>query len=255
MCIAALQWKKHPDYPLILVANRDEEYQRSASRLHWWKDETDILAGRDLKAMGTWLGMSKSGKIAALTNDTASASTVHGMPISRGNISRNFLSSNEPPLYYSVKLKEKRQSFLPYQFLFGDPEQLFLYRSATGHLQKLTPGSHALSSSNSSKKRHRAMSLLDHYLRDNDSVQCNELTELFHDSNASLRKQTTGSEKHPTEDKQTLFIEGEQFGTVSTAVILIDRTGHATFFERKYTKKGLFHDTSYEWDTAMSSLR
>ena len=72
MCIIAWNWQPASDTPLLLLSNRDEFYARPCEPLHWWAPEADgeptILAGRDLQAGGTWLGMSRSGRLAALTN-------------------------------------------------------------------------------------------------------------------------------------------------------------------------------------------
>src|SRR5699024_1845320 len=120
MCLLAFQWKEHPDYPLILVANREESFKRPASRLHYWKDEPDILAGRDLKGMGTWLGMTVAGKISAVTNEPFTPFEPIEPVISRGNLVREYLSGEEKPVPYGLKLKETRQHFNGYQLLFGD---------------------------------------------------------------------------------------------------------------------------------------
>ena len=68
MCLIAVAWQQHPDFPLVVAANRDEFFARPAAPAIWWPDEPDILAGRDLSAGGTWLGVSRSGRFAALTN-------------------------------------------------------------------------------------------------------------------------------------------------------------------------------------------
>lgn len=68
MCLIALAYKVHPHYPLVLAANRDEFRARPADAAHWWNDDPDILAGRDRQAGGTWLGVHRSGRLAALTN-------------------------------------------------------------------------------------------------------------------------------------------------------------------------------------------
>ena len=67
MCLIAWNWQPGQDSPLLLVANRDEFYARPTAALHWWAD-APILAGRDLQAGGTWLGISRTGRLAALTN-------------------------------------------------------------------------------------------------------------------------------------------------------------------------------------------
>jgi uncharacterized protein with NRDE domain len=68
MCLILFAYKVHPKYKLMVAANRDEFYQRPTAPAHFWKDAPDILAGRDLEKMGTWMGVTKSGQFAALTN-------------------------------------------------------------------------------------------------------------------------------------------------------------------------------------------
>src|SRR5690625_2224908 len=150
MCLTTFQWHVHPDYPLILVSNRDEAYDRPASRIHFWQDFPNLLAGRDLKAIGTWMGITKSGRFANISNDVFSPFQPVEPPTSRGNLVKIYLISNEEPLVYSVHLKETRKQHKGYQLLFGDIGQLFLYQNATGCLKKLKHGTHSISNSVSS---------------------------------------------------------------------------------------------------------
>ena len=68
MCLVVFGWQAHPDYRLILAGNRDESHRRPTQDAHWWPDDQSILAGRDLQAGGTWLGVNKSGRFATVTN-------------------------------------------------------------------------------------------------------------------------------------------------------------------------------------------
>ncbi len=69
MCVVALAWRIHPDWPLILVGNRDEFHARPSAALAPWDDGSGIVAGRDLKAGGTWLGAHRpSGRVVVVTN-------------------------------------------------------------------------------------------------------------------------------------------------------------------------------------------
>jgi len=80
-------WRVHPRYPLVLAANRDEFFSRPASPAHWWTDAPNLLAGRDLEAGGTWMGLSRNGRFAALTNYRDPSRHVSGAP-SRGALVR-----------------------------------------------------------------------------------------------------------------------------------------------------------------------
>ena len=68
MCLILLAWQVHPKFPCVLAANRDELHERPTRGAEWWTDHEEILAGRDLKEGGTWLGVTRSGSFAALTN-------------------------------------------------------------------------------------------------------------------------------------------------------------------------------------------
>ena len=68
MCLISMQLSQHASYKLMLVANRDEQYDRPSLPAHFWPDHPDLLAGKDLSENGTWLGITKQGRIAAVTN-------------------------------------------------------------------------------------------------------------------------------------------------------------------------------------------
>ena len=90
MCLIAFAWKVHPEYSLLVGANRDEWHDRPTAPAAWWDDYPQILAGRDLRAGGTWLGVSRSGRFAALTNFRDPSNRKSDAP-SRGMLVRDFL--------------------------------------------------------------------------------------------------------------------------------------------------------------------
>lgn len=124
MCIISFHIQDHPKYKLILIANRDEAYERPTAPLHFWDDEPHILAGRDLKAKGTWLGITKQGKIAALTNyrDPKQIATEKQ---SRGDIIRNYLSNQQAAIPFLHELQNNRHHFNGFNLLLGTVDQLF----------------------------------------------------------------------------------------------------------------------------------
>ena len=85
MCLIVFAWKVHPDYPLVVAANRDEFRHRPAQAAHWWDDVPGVLAGRDLEAGGTWIGVARQGRFAALTNRRDPARRARHQPISGSN--------------------------------------------------------------------------------------------------------------------------------------------------------------------------
>ena len=99
MCLILFSYNTHPDYKLVLAANRDEFYDRPTKALAFWEDSPNILAGRDLKSRGTWLGISLSGRIAAITNFRYPLSIIEDAP-SRGLLVSHFLSGAQPAKHY-----------------------------------------------------------------------------------------------------------------------------------------------------------
>ena len=242
MCVIAFQWHNHPSYALILVANREERYNRPSMRLHCWSDSPDILAGRDLKAMGTWLGITKKGALAALVNDALHEELPNEKPLSsRGKIVRGFLETTESSLSFGAHLKETRRAFAPYQLLFGNiHEDLFIYENSSAVFKKIMPGTHSIHTPNRNPDRKiSSKRFLHEYTKNKKTVNPSELISLFYKlDNENILQESDPSLEFP----QTK--ENDSFGIVSTSAILIDYKGNATFVERKYNKKGMHHDTS-----------
>src|SRR5919199_1645384 len=99
MCIVLLAYKTHPVYPLILAANRDEFYERPTAQAWFWEDAPGLLAGRDLERGGTWLGVTETGRLAAVTNFREPEQRIADAP-SRGLLVSDFLRSRERPEDY-----------------------------------------------------------------------------------------------------------------------------------------------------------
>jgi len=105
MCLIAWNWQPKSTTPLLLIANRDEFYARPTAALHWWQD-AGILAGRDLQAGGTWLGISRTGRLAALTNHRDPANVRADAP-SRGELVSAFLQTDTSAEDYLCALAER----------------------------------------------------------------------------------------------------------------------------------------------------
>src|SRR6188474_3860848 len=98
MCLIVLAWRVHAELPLIVAANRDEFHARPAAPAAFWEDQPGILAGRDLEARGTWMGISRGGKFAAVTNYRGG--TEPRAAQSRGSLVSAFLANGQPPAHY-----------------------------------------------------------------------------------------------------------------------------------------------------------
>ena len=124
MCLIVFAWQQHPRYRLVLVANRDEFYQRPTLALHRWADTPQVIAGRDLQGGGTWCGLSNSGRFAALTN-IRDPQQHNPEARSRGELVSVFLQNEQmTPSDYAQQLSQQRLAYNGYNLLFGDAEQL-----------------------------------------------------------------------------------------------------------------------------------
>ena len=143
MCLILVAWRAHPDYPLVVAANRDEFFARPTAAAAFWPDG-DILAGRDLKEGGTWMGITRNGRFAALTNYRDPALVREGKA-SRGQLAASFLAATAEPMDWLAELSGRRDDYNPFNILVGHAGTLACLESTTGTVRQLEPGVHGLS--------------------------------------------------------------------------------------------------------------
>lgn len=149
MCIIAWNWQPQSELPLLLLSNRDEWYARPCAPLHWWgheqggvahgSDAGTILAGRDLQAGGTWLGVSRNGRLAALTN-FRQAQPPRGDAASRGELVTAFLDSNLDAPTFLQQLVSRVAAYNPFNLLVFDGTTLLGLESLSARTVALQPG-------------------------------------------------------------------------------------------------------------------
>ena len=144
MCLIALAWQARADLPLVVAANRDEWRDRPAKPAHWWSDHPDLLAGRDLKAGGTWMGVTRSGRFAAVTN-FRDPSDKRSTARSRGGLVTEFLLGSVSAASFLETLAARVQEYNGFNLVLGDGESLHYYGSREGTARVIEPGVHALS--------------------------------------------------------------------------------------------------------------
>ena len=147
MCVIYLAFETHPEHPLILLANRDEFYDRPSLAAHYWEDEPDIFAGRDLVGGGTWLGVSRTGRFAAVTNYRDPAAPLGTR--SRGQLVSNFLRSHQTAAEYLASVSSISGDFSGFNLLAGrissDFREICYFSNRGGDVMTLTPGVYGLS--------------------------------------------------------------------------------------------------------------
>ena len=144
MCLILIAYGAHPEFPLVIAANRDEYYQRPTAQASYWTDHQHILAGRDLECLGTWLGVTRAGRFAALTNFRDPRERKTDAP-SRGHLVSDFLLSDLDPRAYLEDIKPSASRYNGFNLLAGDSKGIFCFSSRNASVQALSPGIHGLS--------------------------------------------------------------------------------------------------------------
>lgn len=144
MCLIVFAYKMHADYPLIFAGNRDEFFGRPTEDARIWKTEPAIVAGRDLRAGGTWAGINENGRFSAITNFRDIKNLKLKAP-SRGDIVKDSLLTPEPTGVFMEKLKEKSSLFNGFNLLSGTSDHLYWLNSVRQEVVELEPGIYGLS--------------------------------------------------------------------------------------------------------------
>ena len=140
MCLILLAWRAHAAFPLAVAANRDEFHARRAAAAAFWGDRPAVLAGRDLEALGTWMGVARNGRFAAVTNYRGAREP--SAEESRGALVTRFLESMNPPGEFMGSISTAKYS--GFNLLASDGEELWWMSNRDGAPRRLEPGVYGL---------------------------------------------------------------------------------------------------------------
>ncbi len=239
MCLIIFGLEAHQNYKLVLLANRDEFYQRPALPAHFWEENKDILAGKDLEKGGTWLGITKKGKFAALTNYRDPKNIRKDAP-SRGELTAGYLNSTINPLKAMFQVQFKAQQYNGFNLLLGDPEDLFYYSNYSKSIQKVGQGIHGLSNHLLNTYWHKVglgKEKLEQYLQNNSNLEIEELFGILEDESKpddEKHIQQTGLSIEQEKMLSSMFIRSPEYGTCCSSVLLWDYDNHITFAEKVF---------------------
>ncbi len=242
MCLILFSYQTHPAYRLILAANRDEFYDRPTSALAYWPDHPEVLAGRDLKANGTWLGVSRTGKIAAITNYRDPAALMPNAP-SRGILIRDFLTGNAYPQDYLEEISKIGQRYNGFNLIAGDISGLYYYSNRSAGVQQLKPGIYGISNhllDTAWPKIQRGKALLQNQFNGRHEINTENIMEILADrlQPADAELPDTGVGLEWERILAPLFIISPDYGTRSSSVIMFEQSGQVTVVERTYNHRG-----------------
>jgi uncharacterized protein with NRDE domain len=242
MCLLVFAWKTHARYRLVMAANRDEFHDRPSAPLGAWQDPPGILAGRDLRSGGTWMGAAPPGRYAVVTNFRELERPAAGAP-SRGALVSGFLAGNGAPEDYCDGLRGTAAQYAGFNLLAGDASALHYYSNRNGESSRaLGAGvfglsNHWLDSPWPKLLRSRAR-LAD--MMTADRITPDGLFELLADREAAA-PDTTPDTGLPPEWERALsspFVVHERYGTRCSTVLLVEHSGVTTLFERRFDAGG-----------------
>lgn len=254
MCLILLAYRNHPGYELVVAANRDEFYDRPTAPLAFWDDAPEVLAGRDLKAGGTWLGITRNGRFAALTNYRDPAQVLSEAP-SRGRLVGTYLREMEPARVALERLAAQASAYNGFNLLLGDGEGLFYTSNLTGRYRALEPGLYGLSNhllNTPWPKLRRGLAALRRALDRRPDPNPDDLLLLLTDRTPASNNELphTGVSLEWERWLSPIFIEAPGYGTRSSTVLLVNDTGHARMVEMTWADGGRreFH---LDWSRAL----
>ena len=243
MCLILLAWHAHPEYPLVFAGNRDEVYERPSVAADFWRDEPSIFGGRDLEKGGTWLGLTLSGRLAAVTNyrDAAIAKTATR---SRGELTAAFLRGSREPRAYLKKFPPAAADYGGFTLIVGNLERLFCFSNRGAGIEELAPGVRGLSNhllDTPWPKVERGKQRLVSLLAADESPLITGLFEILADRRAAPDAELpdTGVGLQRERELSSSFVAGDRYGTRASTVLLISRRNEVVFIERAFGPRGL----------------
>lgn len=259
MCLITFRIANHPKYKLILAANRDEAYARPTEMASFWSEHPQLLAGKDLEANGTWLGITKDGRIAAITNCHEGTDKVEQITYtadspkkSRGKIITDYLLSKKQPEIYLHELIKEKHAYQPFNILLGNADALYHFNSQEESFVQLHKGTHSISNASldipwpkvrkTKKQIDRILKGEDHYIE--------SLFEMMMDQIPARDDELQYAAALPLDLRRKTsapFIKTEGFGTRSTTLLLVDYDDQVTFLERTYKKNDTSSDQMFHF--------
>jgi uncharacterized protein with NRDE domain len=241
MCLMLFAYRVHPEYPLVVAANRDEFHRRPSAPAQWW-NAPDILAGRDLEAGGSWMGVNRRGRFAAVTNFRDPPAQRPGLR-SRGALIVETLQDARPGEAVLQDLQSQGQLYNGFNLVFGGIDGVFSYASRDGAARALTPGLYGLSNhllETPWPKVVRGKAKLEQYLDSGAAPALAPLLELLADR-ASVPDEElpqTGVSLDWERRLAPMFIVSPDYGTRASTALIMHRDGRVWFAERSFGADG-----------------
>ncbi len=243
MCLILIAHRRHPAYPLVVAANRDEQHARASAPAAFWANAPQVLAGRDLQAGGTWLGITRGGRFAALTNYRQPGRPGGTQP-SRGALVADFLRADTPASGFAAGAAADADRYAGFTLLLGDADALYcLSNRDAAPARRLEPGLYGLSNGpldSDWPKTARGREALARLLAQAPPLDPDAVLALLADRSQPDARALpdTGVGAELERRLAPMFIVGDDYGTRCSSAIVVDHAGRVQFVERSFDAAG-----------------
>jgi uncharacterized protein with NRDE domain len=244
MCLILFSYKSHPKYKLILAGNRDEFYSRPTTPMHWWEEYPGLLAGKDLKMGGTWLGITKRGKFATLTNyRDFHHPRVEGP--SRGFLVRDCLMHKEDAQNYLKKISHDDEYYDGYNMLAGKVDNLYYHSNKKSGIKRLSPGIFGLSNAflDTAWEKVQKGKRLFKNITENPDFKTDEIFKMLTDDEQFPYEKLpdTGIDRELEKQISSMFVKTKDYGTRTSTVLTVDNSGNVVIEEMTHQTGDRLH--------------
>ncbi|HYW92336.1 MAG TPA: NRDE family protein [Gammaproteobacteria bacterium] len=242
MCLLFVAWEAHPRYRVVVAANRDEFHRRPTAPAAFWNDHPEVVAGRDLEAGGTWLGVTRAGRFAAVTNYRESEPPADAAR-SRGELVSGALLYPGPTGEYLRQVQRRRRQYRGFNLLAGDGDGLWYYSNRDGAPRRLMPGLYGLSNDlldTPWPKLAGGRTDFSRLLAGAGQIDPEALFGLLADETPAPDEALpeTGVSRERERWLSARFVRGAEYGTRSSTVLVVARAGEACLIERRFRPDG-----------------
>lgn len=248
MCLILFAYKTHPKYKLVVAANRDEFYNRPTEPAGFWEDNPKILAGRDLTAGGTWMGINTKGEISMLTNYRDLKNIKPDAP-SRGHLVSDFLMNDETAYDYLNEISQKGHLYNGFNLICGTVEELYYYGNYKEEVHPIVSGYHGLSNAllnTQWPKVDKGLNKLRAVMEVENIDPLNLFEALYDDIKAPqnlLPDTGVGVERESM--LSPMFIKSPDYGSRCSTVLIVDNEGNVQYIERTYNTSDFTYSDRY----------
>lgn len=240
MCLLVLAWRHHQRHRLIFAGNRDEFHARPTAPADWWDQPAGLLAGRDLQAGGTWLGVTRRGRFAVVTNFRDMADSPPAAP-SRGGLITDFAAWPDTTGTFVDALGRRAEQFAGFNLIFGDGQDLHYLSNRGAVTSPLPAGVYGLSNHRLDTpwpKLTRTRKRFEALIRA-DEIDIEALFSILTDREPAPDEQLPATGLSPELERalSAPFIVSPGYGTRSSTVVIAD-TDETLLVERRFDPTG-----------------